>query len=233
LTIGIIGAELIGAAFARRLAKANLPAILSNSRGPDSLADPVADIGGSIRAGTREERAAPNLVLVAVNWSKLPGGRALLAAGILSLALIWAQVGIAQSGSHFVKFAGSWRGSGQIVGTSGSHERISCLARYAIDQNGGALSQSLVCASDSYRVDINSYLVADGASVLGHWQETTRQVQGDISGKIADGNFEGRVAGIGFSAGISLRANGRKQFISIKPSGGDIADVNIVLTRRN
>ncbi len=72
MTIGIIGAGLIGAAFARRLAHANLPAILSNSRGPDSLADIVADIGGSTRAGTREEAAAQDLVLVAVNWSKLP-----------------------------------------------------------------------------------------------------------------------------------------------------------------
>jgi len=72
MTIGIIGAGLIGAAFARRLAQANLPAILSNSRGPDSLADLVADIGGSIQAGTRDEAAAQDLVLVAVNWSKLP-----------------------------------------------------------------------------------------------------------------------------------------------------------------
>jgi predicted dinucleotide-binding enzyme len=72
MTIGIIGAGLIGAAFARRLAQANLPAIVSNSRGPDSLADLVANIGGPIRAGTREEAAAQDLVLIAVNWSKLP-----------------------------------------------------------------------------------------------------------------------------------------------------------------
>jgi 8-hydroxy-5-deazaflavin:NADPH oxidoreductase len=72
MTIGIIGAGSIGAALARRLAQAKLPALLSNSRGPDSLADLVADIGGSIRAGTREEAAAQDLVLVAVNWSKLP-----------------------------------------------------------------------------------------------------------------------------------------------------------------
>ncbi|HEY2179207.1 MAG TPA: NAD(P)-binding domain-containing protein [Caulobacteraceae bacterium] len=72
MTIGIIGAGLIGSAFARRLAHANLPAILSNSRGPDSLADLIADIGRPVRAGTREEAAAQGLVLVAVNWSKLP-----------------------------------------------------------------------------------------------------------------------------------------------------------------
>ena len=72
MTIGIIGAGLIGAAFARRLARAEIPAIISNSRGPQSLADLVKDIGGPIRAGTREEAAAQKIVLVAVNWSKLP-----------------------------------------------------------------------------------------------------------------------------------------------------------------
>jgi predicted dinucleotide-binding enzyme len=49
-----------------------VPAVLSNSRGPDSLADLVTDIGGPVRAGARDEAAAQNLVLVAVNWSKLP-----------------------------------------------------------------------------------------------------------------------------------------------------------------
>jgi predicted dinucleotide-binding enzyme len=72
MTIGIIGAGLIGTAFARRLAKANLSGILSNSRGPESLVDLVSDIGGPIRAGTRDEAAAQDSVLVAVPWSKLP-----------------------------------------------------------------------------------------------------------------------------------------------------------------
>jgi predicted dinucleotide-binding enzyme len=72
VTIGIIGAGSLGAAFARRLAAAKLPAILSNNRGPESLAALVADLGEPIRAGTREEAAAQDMVLAAVNWSMLP-----------------------------------------------------------------------------------------------------------------------------------------------------------------
>jgi 8-hydroxy-5-deazaflavin:NADPH oxidoreductase len=72
MTIGIIGAGLIGTAFARRASQANVPAILSNSRGPETLADLISEIGGSVRAGTRNEAAAQDVVLVAVNWSKLP-----------------------------------------------------------------------------------------------------------------------------------------------------------------
>lgn len=36
-SIGIIDAGQIGAAFARALARRNIPAILANSRGPESL----------------------------------------------------------------------------------------------------------------------------------------------------------------------------------------------------
>jgi predicted dinucleotide-binding enzyme len=72
MTIGIIGSGQIGSAFARALGKANIEAVLSNSRGPESLTALAKDIGTSIRAGTREEAAAQNIVLVAVNWSKLP-----------------------------------------------------------------------------------------------------------------------------------------------------------------
>lgn len=70
-TIGIIGAGAIGTAFASALARANIPAILSNSRGPASLVDLVSKLGSSIQAGTREEAASSDIVLVAVNWSKL------------------------------------------------------------------------------------------------------------------------------------------------------------------
>lgn len=75
-SIGIIGAGNIGRAFATALANNNIRATLSNSRGPDSLKDVVADIGPTIEAGTREEAASKDIVLVAVNWSKLPAALA-------------------------------------------------------------------------------------------------------------------------------------------------------------
>lgn len=76
LSIGIIGAGNIGTAFAHALARRNIPAILSNSRGPDSLQALAQSIGPGMHAGTREEAAAQSIVLVAVNWSKLPAALA-------------------------------------------------------------------------------------------------------------------------------------------------------------
>ena len=71
-SIGIIGAGAIGSAFAKALAVKGLKAIISNSRGPASLADLARELGPSITPGTREQAAAQDIVLVAVNWSKLP-----------------------------------------------------------------------------------------------------------------------------------------------------------------
>jgi predicted dinucleotide-binding enzyme len=75
-SIGIIGAGNIGTAFARALARHGIPAVIANRRGPDSLATLVEELGPSIRAGTREEAASQDIVLVAVNWSKLPAALA-------------------------------------------------------------------------------------------------------------------------------------------------------------
>jgi predicted dinucleotide-binding enzyme len=72
MTIGIIGSGAIGTAFARTLARAGIDAIISNSRGPDSLKELVRELGPSIKAGTREQAARADIVFVAVNWSRLP-----------------------------------------------------------------------------------------------------------------------------------------------------------------
>ncbi|WP_285414279.1 NAD(P)-binding domain-containing protein [Pseudomonas sp. lyk4-40-TSB-59a] len=71
-TIGIIGAGAIGSAFAKALSRQGIPLVIANSRGPETLAELVAELGPTARAVTREEAAVQDIVLVAVNWSKLP-----------------------------------------------------------------------------------------------------------------------------------------------------------------
>jgi len=72
MSIGIIGAGSIGLAVARTLSRVGIVATIANSRGPDSLKESVAALGPTIKAGTREQAAAADIVLIAVNWSKLP-----------------------------------------------------------------------------------------------------------------------------------------------------------------
>ncbi len=72
MRIGIIGAGNIGQAAAERLVAAGHEVMLSNSRGPDSLAGVVAGLGDGASAGTTDEAAAfGEVVLVATPLAAL------------------------------------------------------------------------------------------------------------------------------------------------------------------
>lgn len=71
LTVGIIGAGAIGQAMAKQLVRAGIDVILSNSRGPESLAPVIEALGAPARAGTRQQAAEADIVFVSVNWPRL------------------------------------------------------------------------------------------------------------------------------------------------------------------
>ena len=74
--IGIIGAGSIAQAFAKRATRSGLTVVLSNSRGPDSLSGIVKSIGQGASAGTVEEAAAADIIVISVPWSKIPAALA-------------------------------------------------------------------------------------------------------------------------------------------------------------
>lgn len=153
------------------------------------------------------------------------------APAVVILGTLIASHSAAWAASPFEKFLGVWRGSGQIVGTNGHHESIRCKAQYAEAKEGLALSQSIVCASESFKLDVTSYVEASGESVQGYWKEASRDVSGNVTGRIAGGRFDGEFSAPAFSATITLTSNGRTQAVSIQPRGGDVADVRIELRR--
>lgn len=66
-TIGLIGSGNIGSTVARLAVAAGYDVVLSNSRGPETLQDLVAELGEHARAATPEEAAAAgDLVVVTV-----------------------------------------------------------------------------------------------------------------------------------------------------------------------
>jgi hypothetical protein len=138
----------------------------------------------------------------------------------------------ASTASPFQKFIGGWSGGGQIVATNGHHEAIRCRADYSVAKAGSALNQAIVCASESFKLNITTYAEAAGETVQGYWREATRDVSGHLTGHIGDGVFDGEISAAAFTASISLTSNGRSQAVSIKPRGGDVSVVRIELGRR-
>ncbi|GAB2641173.1 NAD(P)-binding domain-containing protein [Prescottella soli] len=68
MRFGTIGAGTIGQAIARHVVKAGYPITLSNSRGPQSLAEVIAEIGPPASAGTVAEAAQADIVFLAAHW---------------------------------------------------------------------------------------------------------------------------------------------------------------------
>src|SRR5258705_4366267 len=68
MKFGTIGAGPVALGFAREALKAGHQVVLSKRRGPDSLADVVAELGNGAWAATIAEAARLDYVLVAVPW---------------------------------------------------------------------------------------------------------------------------------------------------------------------
>jgi hypothetical protein len=164
-----------------------------------------------------------------VSWFR---GSPIKALGLAAAIVLAAPKPAALAASPFERFLGVWTGGGQIVGTNGHRESMRCRAEYSEAKNGAALNQSIVCASESFKFDIQSYAEASGDSVQGYWRVSSHDVSGNMTGRISAGQFVGEFSAPAFSASISLTSNGRTQTVSIHPRGGDISDVRIELKRR-
>ena len=152
-----------------------------------------------------------------------------LAAAALLVALPGAK---ADPAGAFSAFSGTFRGGGEVVVNDGHRERISCRATGAVGGGGRTLSQTIVCASDAYKFDIRGQVVASGGEVSGDWQETTRGVSGALTGRISDDHFSGMINGGGFTAGFSLRVNGRRLAFGLRPGGdSSVVRVDVSLSR--
>ena len=131
----------------------------------------------------------------------------------------------------FAGLSGSWSGGGLIRLASGQRERLRCRANYNVSENGTRLQQSLRCASDSYRFDVNSNIVSEGGALSGSWSETSRNVSGSVSGRVSGGQIQARIDGAGFSASLALNTRGDRQSVTIESPGHEVTEVSVTLTR--
>ena len=141
--------------------------------------------------------------------------RLIFAAAALLVAALWGSTSHAQSGP-FAGLAGVWSGGGTVTLDDGSTERIRCRATYAVGAGGTGLQQTLTCASDSYKFNLTSNVVAQGSAVSGTWSETSRNINGSLEGRSGGGVFQVVASAPGFTANITLTTRGTKQSVVIR-----------------
>lgn len=142
--------------------------------------------------------------------------RLILASAAILAVAGWSGTGHAQSSGPFAGMSGVWTGTGTVTLDDGSSERIRCRATYAVGAGGNGLQQTLTCASDSYKFNLSSNLMAQGAAVSGTWNETSRNINGAIEGRSGNGIFQVVATAPGFSANLTLTTRGNKQSVVIK-----------------
>ena len=113
----------------------------------------------------------------------------------------------------------------------GSHEAIRCKAVYVAGMSGDDLAISVDCASDSYKVSLVSNVAAQGSGFTGTWQETTRQVSGNVTGRVSAGEMQANLDGVGFAIQLAATTNGRQQAVVIRSQGTDVQSVDITLRK--
>ncbi|HUN42990.1 MAG TPA: NAD(P)-binding domain-containing protein [Acetobacteraceae bacterium] len=72
MKIGFLGAGSVTRTIGRHLITAGHTIVVSNSRGPATLADFTADLGPGAIAATREQAADSEAVILATNWVNVP-----------------------------------------------------------------------------------------------------------------------------------------------------------------
>ena len=71
MDVGIIGAGRLGQAMARTALRAGRRIVMANSRSPESLAPLVSTLGEGASAGTVDEAASADVVVIAVPWPRV------------------------------------------------------------------------------------------------------------------------------------------------------------------
>jgi hypothetical protein len=155
--------------------------------------------------------------------------RLIFVALTLLVATVSSSASYAQSGP-FAGMAGNWSGGGTVTLDDGSTERIRCRATYAVGAGGAGLNQTLTCASDSYKFNLASNVIAQGGVLSGTWSESSRGVNGSIEGRGANGRFQVVASAPGFTANLSLATQGNRQSVVIK-SESTFRSASISLSR--
>jgi hypothetical protein len=158
-------------------------------------------------------------------------GRFVTFAAVLGLMACTADISQAADGP-FAHFAGNWAGNGTINDQNGSRERIRCRGHYVVGAPGNTLSLSLRCASDSYKVELQSDISYDRGVIQGSWNEASRQVYGQLGGRAAANHIDAKVSSVGFNATLSLTTRGNRQEVLIRSPGSEISEVAISLSRK-
>ncbi|WP_353723133.1 NADPH-dependent F420 reductase [Dyadobacter sp. 676] len=115
-TFGIIGAGNIGQTVARHLLNAGHAVILANNSGGDSLKKITQSLGAGATAGTVQQAAQADIVLLSLPWSQVP---------TLKQVTDWEGKTVIDATNHFISYAPDFKV--EDLGSKASSEVVASL----------------------------------------------------------------------------------------------------------
>jgi hypothetical protein len=151
-----------------------------------------------------------------------------LVGGIFAIVLLFVASAVHGQSGPFGPLAGSWSGTG-IVKTEGRSERIKCRAVYQL-ADASTVTLRLTCASESYKIALSGTMQDRGGAITGSWSESTRNVEGSLSGHASGNQILLSTSGV-IAASFALTTTGSRQNALLQPQGGKVRSVSITMTR--
>ena len=74
-------------------------------------------------------------------------------------------------------------------------------------------------------------MTASGPTLSGNWNETSRNLNGTLTGRLSGDKIDALVEANGFSGSLIVQTTGNRQTIAIRSQNSDFRGVDITLTR--
>jgi hypothetical protein len=122
----------------------------------------------------------------------------------------------AVTASPFASLIGRWSGAGMIGYKASPPEKIKCRATYLMADAQDELKQTIRCATAGGNVEIVSNVKEAAGKLSGHWKETIRNFEGDLTGEVTAKGFRVIVKSADVTANMDIIVNGDKQAVEIQ-----------------
>jgi 8-hydroxy-5-deazaflavin:NADPH oxidoreductase len=197
-SVGFIGSGPLTQALADHLVAAQIPVLISNSRGPDSLTELTVELGDRAKAATVQQAAEADLVILALPFLRVPE--------LADVIADWTGRIVVDATNQFAEYAPVYRGYVDLGEETGSEWVARHLPGATIIKAFNAMYASYLAADPRH---------TDGRQVVFY--------AGDDSTACAD--FDQLIGGLGFAPVYvgGLRDGGR-----LMQLGGPLSTLHVI-----
>lgn len=131
----------------------------------------------------------------------------------------------------FKNYAGRWVGEGMLGLRDSPTEKVKCRATYFLTEGKDEMTQNIRCATAGGSVEIKSAIANANGALSGTWQETTRNIGGDLTGQILPTGLKITVKSNDIAANMEIVLRDNRQIVEIQFIDSAMIGLTLILTK--